>query len=377
MSKLYPKSFSTVSERTRQYEWAVNGLATVNEVHSCRNLWNGNHWFNGGIMLILLVGLIITQYTGLILFLNALSFSYFFYRFIVTLIGMGGDPDAGEMVEYSDDLPTYCILLPMRNEPLTVVSHLIENINNLNYPKDKLDVIMLVDQDDDYLGDILEMPKPKHFRIVSSAATFPFTKPKVCNLGLADTDAEYVTVYDVEDNPEPNQLLKVLYKFNENNADCVQCRLHYNNEKPNLQAKFFNLEYLTWFTMTITGLHKVQGDRAVIPLGGTSQHLRTETLKELGGWDAYNVTEDCDLGIRLARTGKSTVISDSVTDEIAIEGLSDFVKQRTRWQMGFMVTYITHCRDIFNLYRELGIWRFFHFIMFVLGNVLNKTYKQK
>ncbi len=123
--------------------------------------------------------------------------------------------------------------------------------------------------------------------------------------------------------------------------------------------------------MTITGLHKVQGDRAVIPLGGTSQHLRTETLKELGGWDAYNVTEDCDLGIRLARTGKSTVISDSVTDEIAIEGLSDFVKQRTRWQMGFMVTYITHCRDIFNLYRELGIWRFFHFIMFVLGNVLN------
>ena len=151
----------------------------------------------------------------------------------------------------------------------------------------------------------------------------------------------------------------------------MQCRLNYNNKDHNWLSKFFNLEYLTWFSLTIVGLDKIQGQNAVIPLGGTSQHLKVKDLVAMGGWDAVNVTEDCDLGIRLARMGKRTVMSDSVTNEIAVTEVKHWIPQRTRWQMGFMVTYINHCKNFFSLSRELGVAGLFHFFMSIFGNFIN------
>tara|TARA_R110002051_G_scaffold313055_1_gene388732 strand:- start:66 stop:1409 length:1344 start_codon:yes stop_codon:yes gene_type:complete len=337
---------------------------------NCLDLFKGKHYFNITLIVLCIIYTVIFGYNGVVLGLNLFSFSFFLYRFILTLYGVRGDEDNAKMVAYTTELPKYCILLPMRNENIPVVRDLINNINKLNYPKDKLDVIMLVDQDDDYLEAIKAMDKPDYFRIESAAPEFPYTKPKVCNLGLYSTDAEYVTIYDAEDAPDPDQLLKVLYKFNNTDASCVQCRLNYNNQNPNWMSKFFNLEYLTWFSMTIVGLSKIQGDRAIIPLGGTSQHLRVKELIELGGWDAFNVTEDCDLGIRLAKLGKTTVISNSYTNEIAVQELKHFIPQRTRWQMGFMVTYINHCKDL-NTFKELGLSRSIHFIGSIAGNFIN------
>lgn len=339
--------------------------------HTCRDLFKGNHTFNISIILLSLLYCMVFGYDGIVLGLNIFSFMFFLYRFVLSIIGLTGDKDSSNMVEYSDNLPKYCVLLPMRNEPIQVVEALINNMQELNYPKDKLDIVMLVDIDDDYLGDIKELKIPSNFRILSSEATFPFTKPKVCNLGLITTDAKYVTVYDAEDAPDPDQLLKVLYKFEDPKVSCVQCRLHYNNKKHNWLSKFFNLEYLTWFSTTIVGLSKVQGESAVIPLGGTSQHLKVRELIELGGWDAVNVTEDCDLGLRLSRLGKTIVISDSYTNEIAVKKLKHWIPQRTRWQMGFMVTYISHCKDIVNLYKEIGFYKFVHFIFSIAGNFIN------
>jgi cellulose synthase/poly-beta-1,6-N-acetylglucosamine synthase-like glycosyltransferase len=337
---------------------------------SCSNLFKGNHAFNLLMIGACLLYVVTTGYGGLVLALNVFSFTFFLYRFILSIVGLRGDADDGKMVE-DKDLPKYCILLPMRNEPISVIRELVKNMCKLNYPKDKLDIVMLIDQDDDYLNDVHKMELPSHFRILSSEATFPFTKPKVCNLGLITTDAEFVTVYDAEDAPDPDQLLKVLYKFRDENVACVQCRLHYNNKAPNWLAKFFNLEYLTWFSLTIVGLSKVQGSAAVIPLGGTSQHLRVKELIEIGGWDAVNVTEDCDLGVRLSRLGKTTVISNSVTNEIAVTQLKHFVPQRTRWQMGFMVTYLNHCKTFIALCRELGFHGMIHFTFSIFGNFIN------
>ena len=351
----------------KQYIFATS----LNLKETCNNLFKGNHSFNILLTVAFLSYLIIYGYDGLVLGLNIFSFTFFLYRFILSIIGLNGDKDSHSKLDYSEDLPRYCVLLPMRNEPLPVVKALIENMQKINYPKDKLDIVMLVDIDDDYLNDIRGLEKPNYFRILSSEASFPFTKPKVCNLGLITTDAEFVTVYDAEDAPEPDQLLKVLYKFKDEDVSCVQCRLNYNNKKPNWLAKFFNLEYLTWFSLTIVGLDKVQGQNAVIPLGGTSQHLRVDELVEMGGWDAVNVTEDCDLGIRLARQGKRTVISDSVTQEIAVEELKHFIPQRTRWQMGFMVTYINQCKSPIKLMRELGFGGMLHFMFSIFGNFMN------
>jgi cellulose synthase/poly-beta-1,6-N-acetylglucosamine synthase-like glycosyltransferase len=328
---------------------------SANLKHSCKNLFKGNHIFNISVILISILYCFTFGYDGVVLSLNIFSFSFFLYRFVLSVIGLTGDKDSNDKVEYSDDLPKYCILLPVRNEPVPVVKDLIKNMGAINYPKDKLDVVMLVDIDDNYLEDIKKLNIPSHFRILSSEATFPFTKPKVCNLGLITTDAEFVTVYDAEDP----------------NVACVQCRLHYNNKKNNWLSKFFNLEYLTWFSTTIVGLAKTQGKGAVIPLGGTSQHLRVKELINIGGWDAVNVTEDCDLGLRLSRLGKTTVISDSYTNEIAVKELKHWIPQRTRWQMGFMVTYINHCKNISSLYKDLGFYKFVHFIFSIAGNFIN------
>lgn len=344
---------------------------SANLKHSCKNLFKGNHIFNISVILISILYCFTFGYNGVVLSLNIFSFLFFLYRFVLSVIGLTGDKDSNDKVEYSDDLPKYCILLPMRNEPVTVIEALVKNMDAINYPKDKLDIVMLADIDDIYLEDIKKLDIPSHFRILSSEATFPFTKPKVCNLGLITTDAEFVTVYDAEDAPDPDQLLKVLNKFKDPNVACVQCRLHYNNKKNNWLSKFFNLEYLTWFSTTIVGLAKTQGKGAIIPLGGTSQHLRVKELVNMGGWDAVNVTEDCDLGLRLSRLGKTTVISDSYTNEIAVKELKHWIPQRTRWQMGFMVTYINHCKNILSLYKDLGFYKFIHFIFSIAGNFIN------
>ena len=339
---------------------------------SCNNLFKGNHWFNISLVVASILYVFAFGYDGVVLALNIFSFGFFSYRFILSLLGFRGDKTADKKVKITKDLPKYCILLPMRNEPIPVIKALIKNMEKLNYPKDKLDIVMLIDIDDDYLEEAHKLSVPSHFRILSSEATFPFTKPKVCNLGLITTDAEYVTVYDAEDAPDPDQLLKVLYKFRQDkNIACVQCRLNYNNKNHNWLSKFFNLEYLTWFSLTIVGLDKIQGQNAVIPLGGTSQHLKVKDLVAMGGWDAVNVTEDCDLGIRLARMGKRTVMSDSVTNEIAVTEVKHWIPQRTRWQMGFMVTYINHCKSFFSLSRELGVAGLFHFFMSIFGNFIN------
>lgn len=351
--------------------WAAESLYNISPEFSAAKLWSGAHIFNGILLILAFSYLLVAGYNGLVLALNVGSFLFFLYRFTLSIIGLRGDKDSGKMVEYSDDLPKYCILLPMRNEPCSVVSDLINNIDNLNYPKHRMDVVMLVDEDDDYLEDIKMLNIPDHFRIISASALFPFTKPKVCNLGLYDTDAEYVTIYDAEDKPEPDQLLKVLYKFKSENVSCVQCRLHYANKNPNWLTKFFTNEYLTWFSLTIRGLSISQNDKGVIPLGGTSQHLKVDELKELGGWDAFNVTEDCELGVRMVRKGKRIVISDSVTEEIAVSKLKHWIPQRTRWQLGFMVTYLVHSKRTPSLIRDLGFYKYIHFILSVLGNVLS------
>lgn len=352
----------------QQYKFATS----KDMKESCNNLFKGNHWFNISLVILSMLYAFAFGYDGIVFALNIFSFGFFAYRFVLSLLGLKGDKTADKKVRKTKNLPKYCILLPMRNEPIPVIKALIKNMQKLNYPKDKLDIVMLIDSDDDYLEEAHKLSIPNHFRILSSEATFPFTKPKVCNLGLITTDAEYVTVYDAEDAPDPDQLLKVLYKFRQDDkVACVQCRLNYNNKDHNWLSKFFNLEYLTWFSLTIVGLDKIQGQNAVIPLGGTSQHLKVKDLVAMGGWDAVNVTEDCDLGIRLARMGKRTVMSDSVTNEIAVTEVKHWIPQRTRWQMGFMVTYINHCKNFFSLSRELGIVGLFHFFMSIFGNFIN------
>lgn len=353
--------------------WYIEGLIKYNKSFSCyKNNFNVMH----AIIIMAIISITLVPLDITLIILNIASFTFFMYRFLLTFIGfIKTKEDNSWKSLIFKDLPKYCILLPIRNERVSVVSLLIKNINNINYPKDKLDVILLIDEDDRFLDEIKRtLLLPSHFRIVSSKAEFPFTKPKVCNLGLSLTDAEFITIYDVEDNPDTNQLLKVYNKFSKNpDISCIQCSLNYTNEKDNWLTKFFTAEYLTWFNATIRGLDYSQKGNKFIPLGGTSQHLKVKELIEIGGWDAFNVTEDCDLGVRLSRLNKKTITLNSITKEKAIDSVRIWIKQRTRWQLGFIVTFFTHSKNPIRTVKDMGLYKYFHFLMTVFGSIVSSA----
>ncbi len=263
------------------------------------------------------------------------------------------------------DLPVYTILVPLYKEERTL-DKLTSSIMALDYPKSKLDVKLIVEADDEMtINAIKELRPSRIFEMIIVPYSLPRTKPKACNYALRFARGEYVTIYDAEDIPDPDQLKKVLYKFKHSpkNLVCVQARLNYFNRSENLLTRMFAIEYSILFDFMLFGLEKVN---IPIPLGGTSNHFRTEMLRELYGWDPYNVTEDADLGLRISQNGWKCGIIWSLTKEEAPISLWAWIKQRTRWIKGHMQTYLVHMRSPISLYKKLGFVSFMG-MQFFLG----------
>ncbi len=267
--------------------------------------------------------------------------------------------------ENDKNLPIYTILIPLYKEGKTL-NKLINALNNMYYPKSKLDIKLIV-EDDDYetINTIKELAPERCFEIIQVPYSIPRTKPKACNYALLFSRGEFVTIYDAEDIPEPDQLKKVLYKFYHGKDDlaCVQARLNYFNRNENLLTRMFAVEYSGLFDFMLFGLTKLG---IPIPLGGTSNHFRIDILQKLYAWDPYNVTEDADLGLRMAQYGYKCAMIDSLTLEEAPISIWAWIKQRTRWIKGHMQTYIVHMREPINLYKKTGFRGFFG-IQFFLG----------
>ena len=293
----------------------------------------------------------------------------------VALVWASVRPDSSfsfsrEEMEAPRDWPTYSILVPMYHEPETL-PQMISSLSQLDYPKDKLDIQLLLEADDDItLNAAKAIRLPPFMRITPIPPSFPRTKPKACNIGLHEARGEFLVIYDAEDRPEPDQLKKAVLAFAASPARvaCVQSRLNYYNTRHNLLTRYFAADYSSWFDLSLPGLAYF---RTVIPLGGTSNHFRTAILRDLMGWDAYNVTEDCDLGVRLARAGYETRMLDTTTWEEACSSLPYWVRQRTRWQKGYIQTFFVHTRDFPKLVRELGLKNTFHFLFLVGGSVFS------
>lgn len=194
------------------------------------------------------------------------------------------------------------------------------------------------------------------------------TKPRACNYGLLRAAGEYCVIFDAEDDPEPDQLKKAVIAFQRLNGGvvCLQSRLNFYNPKVNLLTRFFSLEYSYWFDCYLEGLDKVG---APLPLGGTSNHFRTNRLRDLGGWDPYNMTEDADLGVRISRRGLRTAMLNSYTFEEANSKLWNWIRQRSRWNKGYIQTYLVHMRHPRQLIKELGWKRFLLFQLTFGGNI--------
>jgi len=274
-------------------------------------------------------------------------------------------------------LPIYTILIPLYQEA-EVLPALVKAIDQLDYPKGKMEVKLLLEEDDkETIATAKELGLPPFYNLVIIPHAPPKTKPKACNYGLIQARGEYTVIYDAEDLPEPDQLKKAIVAFQKVGSEvaCVQAKLSYYNWDQNLLTRWFTSEYAMWFDLFLPGLHAAD---CPIPLGGTSNHFLTERLKEIAAWDPYNVTEDADLGVRLHRRGYRTAIMDSTTYEEANSDFTNWMKQRSRWIKGYMQTWLVHMRNPFKLYRSLGLRSFLGFQIMIggtpLSTVINPVY---
>ncbi|MGM0493318.1 MAG: glycosyltransferase, partial [Armatimonadota bacterium] len=266
-------------------------------------------------------------------------------------------------------LPTYTLLIPLYREA-AVLGRLVEGLRRMDYPAEKLDVMLLLEEDDEETIAAAEaMDLPPHIRPVVVPDSEPKTKPKACNYGLFTCDSDLLVIYDAEDRPEPDQLKKAAIAFSKvpDSVVCIQAKLNYYNQRQNLLTRWFTAEYSVWFDLFLPGL---TASGAPIPLGGTSNHFRVATLKELGGWDPFNVTEDCDLGVRLHKHGWRTSMLDSTTWEEANGAFWSWFRQRSRWVKGYLQTWLVHTRRPVKLIRELGFADWFSFQMIIGGSLL-------
>ena len=267
------------------------------------------------------------------------------------------------------DLPIYTILVPVYREA-EVLPILARAIDQLDYPKSKLDVRILLEEDDtETIQAARDANLPGQFRAVIVPAGKPRGKPRACNYGLIHARGEYAVIFDAEDIPEPDQLKKAVVTFRKGGERlaCVQAKLNYFNSDQNLLTHWFTAEYSTWFDLFLPGL---SASNAPIPLGGTSNHFRTSSLRTLGAWDPYNVTEDADLGIRLYKAGYATAVIDSTTYEEANSEVYNWIRQRSRWIKGYIVTYLVHMRHPIRLWRSMGTRSFWSMQFFVGGTPL-------
>jgi cellulose synthase/poly-beta-1,6-N-acetylglucosamine synthase-like glycosyltransferase len=264
-------------------------------------------------------------------------------------------------------LPTYTVLVALYQET-EVAASLVAAMAALDYPAAKLEVIYLVEADDMATWRALAAQVlPPHHRIVVVPDGAPRTKPRALNVGLMVARGERLVIYDAEDRPDTDQLRKAAARFHVESPKLavLQACLRIENADDSWLTRLFALDYAAQFEILLPGLARLG---LSLPLGGTSNHFRTDILRKVGGWDAWNVTEDADLGLRLARLGYRCETLGSFTLEEAPSTLRNWFPQRRRWLKGWMQTFLTHTRQPLRLVRDLGTMRAVHALALLASN---------
>ncbi len=346
-----------------QLSWrAVNLLRTLRPAESASRVFTRGQVIVFGLLTaIVLVAFVLDFWATAAVLVAAISLFYSTSVLYKLVIALAGSEDVAldhitpeDLAALDDaDLPIYSVLVPVYKEP-KVVPTLLAGLARMDYPREKLDVLLLLEEDDHETIEAARAANPpSFFRFILIPESLPRTKPKACNYGLTFCRGEFVTIYDAEDIPEPDQLKRAVLAFRRGDPRlvCVQAALNYFNSGENYLTRMFTLEYSYWFDYMLPGLDRL---RLPIPLGGTSNHFRLDRLRELGGWDPFNVTEDADLGIRSSARGYTVGIIQSTTWEEANRAPRNWIRQRSRWIKGYMQTWLVHNRSPLKVLRAVG-----------------------
>lgn len=303
------------------------------------------------LILVIILGLVINWVLTVIIVIGILTTIYFgdlFFDLYLIIKSFNNSPEIAitqeELAAINKKLlPKYTIISPFYKES-AILPQYINAMKILDYPKNKLQILIILEEDDvETIAASKDLKLPSNFEVRIVPQSVPKTKPKALNFGLLNVTGEYVVVYDAEDIPEKDQLKKAVLAFQKSDTrvKCIQAKLNYYNPQRNILTRLFTAEYSLWFDLILPGIQSISGP---IPLGGSSNHFHRKYLEELKAWDSFNVTEDCDLGIRLAKKGYSTAIIQSTTYEEATENFNKWFWQRTRWIKGYLQTYLVHMR---------------------------------
>lgn len=343
----------------------------VPAAESCRN-WGALHRSPVAMVLVAaLVGLAIAvpqTLSLLLLTLAAVSLALLVALKLAALVAAIWPPGATPTQPEDSIPPVISIIVALYRES-DIAPRLVARLARLDYPTDVLDVILVVEAEDHVTRDALARSElPTWMRVITVPDGSVKTKPRALNHALDYARGAIIGIYDAEDAPDPDQLQKVVAQFQRSGPEvaCLQGVLDYYNPHTNWLSRCFTIEYAGWFRLILPGIARMG---LVVPLGGTTLFFRRAVLEDLGAWDAHNVTEDADLGLRLARHGYRTELVATTTGEEANCRTVPWIKQRSRWIKGYMMTWAVHMRDPLLLWRQLGPWRFFGVQVLFLGTI--------
>lgn len=306
---------------------------------------------------------------------------------MITLAGRGYRSPRQFRVRPGDQaLPAYAVLLPVHKEA-NMLGHLVARVDKLMYPRRQLCILLLIEHDDaETLAAARELGIPfctgprhrtagGHLRVLVVPPGGPKTKPNALNAAMdivVREGCEYVTIYDAEDRPETDQLLKAVGAFRASGPElaCLQAELAFWNDDTNWVTALYWIGYKVHFTRFLPGLARLG---LPVPLGGTSNHFRVSALLDValrpGGqaWDPHNLTEDADLGARLAAGGYRVDLLRSTTMEEAPVKIGVVDKQQRRWKAGYVQTGLVHTRKPLRSMRQMGPMRWLCFNLLILG----------
>ena len=268
-----------------------------------------------------------------------------------------------------DGPPTISLLVPLYDEK-GIAGRLVKRLGRLDHPHDNPDILLVLEAGNRATESASAKDQlPSWMRIIRAPPRQHRTKPHAMNYALDFAIGDIIGIYDADDAPALDQLIKVVQTFRRSGPEtaCVQGLLDFYNARQTWLTRCFTIDHATWFRLALPGMVRIG---FVIPLGGTTLFLlRREALEKLGRWDAHNVTEDADLGIRLARRGYRVAFVSSVTEEKSTASIPAWIRQRSLWIKGYAMTWAVHIRDPLRLWGELGPWRFLGIQILFLGTL--------